>query len=254
MMNQLIRASSPCEQVTGSEELTWPESDEVHLHVADLEGRDALVGESTPVFSADERAHSERFRYASDAQRFLAGRTFLRATLSRYVGTRADELRFGYSELGKPMLLGVGRTARLRFNLSHSGRWAVLGVAVSEIGVDIEVIRPVPEIEDIAHALFTAREADAVLGVTGAERLSRFYKCWTRKEAFLKAVGVGLHTALKSFEVAVAPTEAVRIVHIDNENANDWSLLAPAWADDLVIAVAVRQKDAWIGMRRWSQN
>jgi len=154
-------------------------------------------------------------------------------------------VQFTYAPEGKPELAGEARS--LHFNFSHSGGWAVLGIARSEIGVDIEQIRPVPDLEDVARRFFAPREADIVIAADSADRLSFFLTCWTRKEAFVKATGVGISPSLQEFEVAIAPGEFPRIVHIGNRSAEGWSLLAPRVRDDLIVAVAVRHPDAWIG-------
>lgn len=118
-------------------------------------------------------------------------------------------LEFGYTDFGKPFLPG----GRLRFNISHSGVLMACAIASStDIGVDIEAIRPVSEDGAIASRFFSRREIDALFRLHGSERAAAFFRCWTRKEAFLKATGEGLSGSLSSFSVSLGEGEEARFL------------------------------------------
>jgi 4'-phosphopantetheinyl transferase len=218
-----------------------PAMGEVHLHGMDL---DASAAESG-LLSADELQRAARFHFERDRHRFIAGRAFVRAVLGRYLEMRPDHVELTYTAAGKPELAGV--SPPLRFSLSHSGEWAVLGVSGSELGVDVERLRPMSDLEDVARRFFASREAEMVLAAEGPERLSRFFSCWTRKEAVVKATGAGIGASLQEVEVTIVRGEVPRVVHVENESGEGWSLLTPTVREDLVVAVAVRHDAAWIG-------
>lgn len=217
---------------------------EVHLHVTRL---DTAVAEVNGL-SGDERLRSTRFRFDRDRRRYVAGRSFVRSVLAGYLDTQPHEVQLAYAARGKPELVGAAKS--LRFNFSGAGEWGMLGVARCDIGVDVEQVRPIADLDDVARRFFAAREAETVLAAEGEERVIRFLACWTRKEAFVKATGVGIGTSLSDFEVTIAPSDTPRITHVPNERAADWSLLVPRVRDDLIAALVVRHPDAWIGLRR----
>jgi 4'-phosphopantetheinyl transferase len=233
---------------SASVSMRWPAAGEVHLHSVNLDA----IGASDAVLSEDERRRAARFGLDLPRRRFVAARAFLREMLARYMEQRPEELCFTYTRRGKPELAGT--SPDLRFNLSHAGEQAVLAISAgSDIGVDIERLRDFPELEEVARTLLTPREADLVLTAHGAVRVARFFACWTRREAVLKALGLGLE-AMQDLEVGVADTDPVRIARPEDECAGEWSLLVPNVSHDLAVAIAVRQDNAWIGMQPWSHN
>ncbi len=142
--------------------------------------------------SLDEIAWANQFATAPLRDVFVLARSSFRILIGKAVGMPPEEIRFIYGPYGKPAINGVA----LRFNLSHSGDWAAVALAWScEVGVDIERIRPIPELEEIARAHFSAAEASELLSIPAEKRITEFYRCWTRRESRLKAIGVGLSGA-----------------------------------------------------------
>ena len=138
------------------------------------------------VLSGEELARAARFIGPLHAARYTVGRGRLRQILGWYTGRPPAALAFRYGAHGKPYLTGPGRHPF--FSLSHSGPIAMLGIAEVELGIDLELIRPSPEqVEDF----FSVAEQAALSRMVGAERIGGFYRCWTRKEAVLKALGGG---------------------------------------------------------------
>jgi 4'-phosphopantetheinyl transferase len=157
------------------------------------------------LLSGDERDRSARFVKDIDRWRYIAGRGGLRRVLASYLDMNPKDISFCYNEWGKPAL-AVGGPMELRFNLSHSTDRALLAVcAETEIGVDIEEIRPLQE--DVAGHFFSAAECSDLSALPEADRLVGFYRCWTRKEAFVKAHGEGLSLSLKGFDVSLDTDE-----------------------------------------------
>ncbi len=160
----------------------------------------ALAG----LLSDDELARAERFTFPGLRERYIAGRGILRTILGHYLHTPPERVRFTYNHYGKPLLDEAGGT--IKFNLSHSGDWALLGVAGgAEIGVDIERHRREVQCESLARHFFSPAEVAALEAVAPGERREAFFACWSRKEAYIKAVGRALAIPLDSFSVSLAP-------------------------------------------------
>jgi 4'-phosphopantetheinyl transferase len=151
------------------------------------------------VLSEDERARAARFRFDHDRKRFTSGRTALRLLLAGYLKTNPEKIQFAYGPAGKP---SVAESA-LAFNLAHSGASAVLGFALNcQVGVDVELIRPIDDMQAVAQFSFSRGEYQRWQALPADQKTRAFYRCWTRKEAYLKALGEGIAHRLHAFEVA----------------------------------------------------
>jgi 4'-phosphopantetheinyl transferase len=178
-----------------------PRPDKIDLWHASL---DEIDPDRTSL-SMEECARAARYRLDRDKRRYAASRIFLRQVLSAYAGVPAVSLPLGVTRDGKPTCDG------LAFNLSHSEDCAVIAIAPGgRVGVDVEAVRPIAEIEGIA-ASFPA-EGAKLAALPAARRLDAFFACWTAKEAFLKAVGTGLLDDLSSFEVSIDPDAPARLM------------------------------------------
>jgi 4'-phosphopantetheinyl transferase len=157
------------------------------------------------LLDAEERARARRFRFAEHGRRFVVAHAALRSILARRVGAAPRELRFSYGTHGKPFLAEAGAPA---FSLSHSHEMALCAVApAGEIGVDVEWCRELPH-ADLADRFFAADEAAALRALPEEGRAAGFFACWTRKEAYVKAKGLGLSLSLQAFSVTADPGEA----------------------------------------------
>lgn len=146
------------------------------------------------LLSSDEVKRADRFRFAQDRRRFVMARAMLRQVLGAYLGASPSSLRFAYGPQGKPRLADAccGR-GHATFNLSHSGALALLAVAKGcDIGVDLEAVRPLTEASAMARRIFSAAELTALAAMPEGERDLAFYRFWTRREAWVKALGTGL--------------------------------------------------------------
>ena len=167
------------------------------------------------VLDEAERQRASRFHFEPHRQRFAHGRGLLRHLLAHATGAAPEALRFELGPQGKPRLIAPDRRARLDFNLSHSGALALLGLSDgAAIGVDVELPRPVPELQAIAERNFAPAEQRSLAALPLAEQLDAFLAVWTRKEAFIKALGGGLSIPLDSFEVSLAVHEPARLVQV----------------------------------------
>ncbi len=156
------------------------------------------------MLSDDEWAHARRFAFERDRRRFLAAHAGLRQLLAQHTDLPGASLRFALGPFGKPEL--AGNAAGLHFNLSHSGALALVAFhPVTNIGVDVESMRDVPDATQLAKSHFTEDECEALALLHGSERDRAFLHCWTRKEACLKAVGLGRGLDTRCFHVGIEP-------------------------------------------------
>lgn len=179
--------------------------------------------------STDERQRAEKFYFQRDRNRFIAARGILRSLLSRYLEFEPSQLRFEYSSYGKPSLSREIDGSSLFFNVSHSHELALLAFTrVGEIGVDVEFMRPYPDTEymQLAQRFFSEHERRQLLSLPKAMLPWAFYCCWTRKEAYIKARGLGLQLPLEQFDVSVYPEKPAIFLgsREEGQNINDWDL------------------------------
>jgi 4'-phosphopantetheinyl transferase len=182
----------------------------------------------------DEVARASRFHFERDRTRFIRGRAALRIVLGRYLRISPADIRFQYKDYGKPAIAFPDACQGLRFNVSHAGGLALIAAGCgTAIGVDIEKVRPHPDLLGIARRFFSARETDAILALSEDQRQEAFFACWTRKEAFLKATGMGLSFPLSKFSVSVDPEGPALLCEFGErgELAGPWSLadVQPGW-------------------------
>ncbi|MEZ5797653.1 MAG: 4'-phosphopantetheinyl transferase superfamily protein [Paracoccaceae bacterium] len=185
--------------------------------------------------SPDESARAARFVRPADADAFVVGRGMLRQILGQVTGLPPQDLVFDYGAQGRPSLRGA---AMPLFNLSHSGGRAVLAVADDgQPGVDIEWMRPVEPA--VAWHHFSQAENWALAAMTGAAWQDGFFRCWTRKEAVLKAHGDGLALPLSGFDVSLDALDAC-VLRMEFDDARAWRLAPFEPAPGYVGAVALR--------------
>jgi len=225
--------------------LALPE-DEVHLWRVDLEAVRADESRWQKVLSPDELAHASRFHFSRDRQRFVAARALLRTVLAGYLATDAASLNFSYSKKEKPSLGPPHAGSDVRFNISHSGGVALFAFTHRrEIGVDVEQVRRDFELDAIARRFFSTHEQDQLAALPADEKPEAFFRCWTRKEAYIKATGDGLSLPLTQFDVslAVGETNALLATRPDSSQAGHWLLQEVPAGSGYIAALCVRGHD-----------
>ena len=210
-----------------------PEGEEIHVWLIPLPDNGEYPSQLTRIISVEEAQRAERFIFERDRARFIVAHAALRGILARYTGQDATALVFGVAEKGKPYL---AEHPRVRFNLSHSGSFAMVAVALDrEVGVDIECVRPERSTDGIAARFFAPAEVQELDGTPEAFRVAAFFACWSRKEAYIKARGEGLGIALDSFVVSLGE-KADLLAAEDRERWSMCALQAPAgYAAALVV-------------------
>ena len=220
--------------------MTLP-ANEIHIWYASLDQQAEGCRLLADAPSSDERARASRFHFQRDRRRFLVSRTLLRVILGLYLDLEPSQVQFRYGQYGKPFLAESLGDFGLCFNVAHSHELAVLSFARGlSIGVDLEYVRELPDAEQIAVSFFSEGENAAWRALPADEKTEGFYNCWTRKEAFIKAVGDGLSHPLKEFRVSLAPGEPARFLSIAGDvlKASRWSLWALTPSPGYVAALA----------------
>ena len=202
-----------------------PDPGTIDVWTVRLTASDNDLDHFSAILSPDERARQARMLAGPVRERFTVARGTLRELAARYLGLKPAAVEFTYGPRGKPAFAAPGED--LRFNLAHSDDLAVYAFATGpEIGVDVERLRDIPDLERIARRFFARDERAALDALPPADRVRSFYLAWTRKEAYVKAVGDGLHIPLDSFSVSIGSEEPARVLVFDrnSKSAGDWKL------------------------------
>jgi 4'-phosphopantetheinyl transferase len=217
--------------------------DEVHLWRIDLAGVASGEQRWRQILSVGERERADRFHFSIHRQYFTATRALLRIILGSYVDSDPTEVIFQYSEKEKPSLSPSQHARQVEFNVSHSGTMAILAFARGRaLGVDVEQLRNNFDHDAIARRFFSEEERRQLNGLPPSERNHGFFRCWTRKEAYIKAQGAGLSLPLHQFDVSLKPRDldALLATRPDNTEASRWSLQDVEIGDDYIAALCVR--------------
>ncbi len=224
------------------------DKDRIHVWRAALDNAADLRG----LLSADELARAARFHFERDSARFIAMRGVLRSILGIYTSVPPVQLKFRYAARGKPSLADNPRD--VRFNLSHSHDLALIAVALGcELGVDVEYIKDSTAGPEIAERFFSRAEVVALRALPKALRRDAFFAGWTRKEAYIKATGMGLFAELDRFTVSLAPDEPAALLRVAGAaaEASRWSLFELNPGEGYAGALAVEGRDVQISCWHW---
>ncbi len=194
------------------------------------------------LLSPDETARAHRFRFESDRNNFIIARGTVRELLGQYLTIPPGELRFAYSAFGRPFVADFNAPTAFDFNISHSGGMALMAFSMGHrIGIDVEKVRQDFATDEIADRFFSSSEYAALRGLPEDERHAAFFRCWTRKEAFIKALGEGLSHPLDQFDVSVdRDTPAVLLAtRPDANEVHRWKLHDIELPGDYAAALAL---------------
>jgi len=214
--------------------------------VTSLDVGPQAVDGAEAVLSDAERRRARRFTYYAGRRRFIVARARLRQLLGARLGVRPESVELVYGAHGKPALARRFADSNVRFNVSHCDDVAVYAFSSGrEIGIDIEAIRAIDGADDIPARCFSPRENAAYRALDPRDRPLGFVNCWTRKEAFLKALGDGLSYPLDRFDVSLAPGEPARILRVDNTPGDrcGWRMESFSPAPGFVAAAVVSETE-----------
>jgi 4'-phosphopantetheinyl transferase len=225
--------------------------DEVDIWRLSLTPLDSMVSEFRARLSAEENARAEKFKFDKDRKRYILTHGLLRVILSLYADVAAEELTFTENRYGKPELVHPSGS-NLTFNLSHSQERALIGIARGrQIGVDIEYVKNDFEWKEIVERFFSPREIQMINALAKNLQHRAFFTCWTRKEAYVKATGMGLSLPLKEFDVSPVPGATTLL--LSSPEKMRWSMKEVDVADSYVATVAVEGHDPGINYLDWPE-
>lgn len=231
-----------------------PSGNELQVWGMTLSDPPLPVAELREYLSADEIARVERLRQSRDRDRAIIARGGLRAILGTQLGVHPASLAFRYSEKGKPALDMGEDHPPVSFSVSHSGEWVLIAVAAEHrVGADVEALRPIPGFGQIVDRYFAPVECAAIGGVPEERRLDAFFCCWTRKEAYVKALGDGISFGFSRFAVAVDADDTPAILEIEGsaDAAAGWTVWSGEPAPGYAAAVAIDTAPIDVVARFW---
>ena len=227
---------------------------DVHVWRVPLDLPEVQVALLRAALAPDELARAARFRFAADARRSIVTRGVLRSILADLTNTTPGAIVFNYDVHGKPGLLNDRTNASdLAFNVSHAGALALIAVTYgTAIGVDVERLREIEQADDLARRNFTAREWAAYDRQPVDQRRKAFFEAWTRKEAVLKAMGVGLSRDPATVGIWGDANGLLRLELDDPAEAGLWSVASLDPGDGYVGALALRARGRKVSTWEWS--
>lgn len=232
-------------------------SGQVHVWRFSLDRQPADLERLAATLRDDELPRAARFSLAELRHRFVAGRGLLRVILGRYLNMRPELLQFTYNSYGKPTLAGAAAEPGLEFNLSHSRGIGLLGLSQGrQIGVDVETVRESVRCEELAGRFFAPAEVADLMSLPGAERRLAFFRCWTRKESYIKALGRGLSVPLDGFRVSLLPSEPAALLAVDDDPGEPrrWQFQSLTPGVDHVAAFAVERPYTAMWLGTWPDD
>jgi 4'-phosphopantetheinyl transferase len=194
------------------------------------------------LLSETERIRSEKYHFQNDRHRFILRRGMLRTMIGHYLSADPKEIRFGTNQYGKPFIENQDHEGSLEFNQSYSEEMVVYTFSHNRrVGIDIEYMKPIKDMNAIVESNFSPHEKAEFNALPANQRLEAFYRCWTEKEAFLKALGDGLSRRLDQFDVSMMPgaPAALKRTVWDQEEAGRWSLASIHFVSGYAAALAV---------------
>jgi 4'-phosphopantetheinyl transferase len=221
---------------------------EVHVWAAHLDELTPETSRFLRLLAPEEKERAARFYRQTDCDHFLCARGVLRSLLAGYAGIAPEDLAFRCNAYGKPYLAEEGA---LQFNVSHSHGLALYAIASGrEIGIDVEWIRQTPDLMKIAGRFFSPREVRELEAAPPESQLRAFFRCWTRKEAYIKAKGLGLSIPLKDFSVSSADGGPSAVV----ASESGWHVWNADPAPGYLGALAVEASECKLVVRKFSPS
>lgn len=223
----------------------------IHIWYCDFDQNRAQINYYTSLLSKDEKQKADRFKFKKDEDCYIITRGILRLLIASYLRMNAKDLSFKYTSFGKPYLAIKNE---LKFNVSHSGNMAAFAFFKGqEIGVDIEKVKNDFDVLELAQNFFSQTEIIALENQPKEELPKAFFRCWTRKEAFIKAEGSGLSFPLDKFEVSLDDDFHAELLETqwNSEEKKEWKLFSFVPATGYIAAVAIAKPNAKIIYRNF---
>lgn len=216
-----------------------------------------VINSCRNLLSGDEIERANRFHFAKHRRRFVIARAAAREILGKYLEISPRKLIFSYGAKGRPEISNDLNKRAMKFSLSHSRDLALLAIAQGlSLGIDVEFINGECATDDIAERVFAPREIRTLRSIIPTRRVEAFFSCWTRKEAYVKALGEGLGMPLKSFDVPFGPgvSAAVISVRMSAKDALTWSIYDINAAPGYKAALVIEGEGHQMRYRRWKSS
>ncbi|KAA3647731.1 MAG: phosphopantetheine-protein transferase [Chloroflexi bacterium] len=227
-----------------------PHKNEVHVWRISVPKFREIIPQLQPVLNEEERTRADRFHFDKDQESYIIAHSVLRLLLGGYAQLPSEEIEFTVNNYGKPQIVDNS----LQFNLSHSGDFVLIAIANSLIlGVDVEKIHTRRAKIVLAKRFFSPLEFDHLMQLASGDFVQGFFNTWTRKEAYIKAIGAGLSIPLDSFTVSLKTDSPVELIE-DSVNTNapgEWTLKHIKVNDDYAAALAVKCKEVELKLFDW---
>jgi 4'-phosphopantetheinyl transferase len=230
--------------------IPYLENQTVHVWRLNLPMSKNVMEKFKSTLSADEVVRANNFHFNKHREQFIASRGGLRNILSRYLKILPQDIQLLYTSYGKPYLNHVD----LSFNISHSGNDIVCAITKNVcIGIDIEQIKCDMDVLSLAKKIFSEEEYVTFLKMSDKGKLLAFYRYWTRKEAYLKAIGTGLHYPLDQVQVSFSDAEKPKLLKIRDQPFEPylWHLEEVILEQACIATLAIRQKYQKIHLWNW---
>ncbi len=210
---------------------------DVHVWKIALDATDIMLDKLAATLSSQEQGKSNRFKFAKHRHRYIASQGAVRLILSHYLELTPERIIFKHNRYGKPELANVNDRCSLQFNLTHSRVLALLAIADNRrVGIDLEWLDRPTKVRAIADRFFAPEEAAEIKALPSALQRKAFFRCWTAKEAYLKAIGIGLHGSLSDNRILnchKVSSDAMRLVQGVKENKK-WTIIPIEVSDDYI--------------------
>jgi 4'-phosphopantetheinyl transferase len=228
--------------------------DEVHVWRASLTQDPATVSELSAPLAPDERRRAEKYYRPVDRDHFIVARGILRKIISLYLPISPGALQFTYNEYGRPEIAGHQNDRNLNFNLSHSKDLVLYAFRLGGgLGIDIEYMRDDFATLDIAEHFFAKGEVEALRSLPVDQRVKGFFNCWSRKESYIKALGMGVSFPLDRFTVSLAPGDAPALLKVDDDDREPerWKMYELLPGDGYAAALIVERPPVILRLWDW---
>jgi 4'-phosphopantetheinyl transferase len=229
-------------------------ANEAHVWRASLDQPADMIAKLAPFLSQDEYQRAMRRYRPVDRDRFIVGRGILRKIISAYLALQPGQLRFTYNEYGRPAVSDDQNDCALNFNLAHSAELVLYAVTRGRVvGIDVEYIHDDFATLEIAEHFFSKDEVAALKSLPADQRTIGFFNCWSRKEAFIKAKGMGVSYPLDRFTVSLAPGEPPALLKVDDDKREvaRWKMYELKPGADYAAALIAAGAPITLKQRHW---
>ena len=226
-------------------------SGDIHIWQASLDQPTERWQTLTELLSPDETTRATAFVFERDRRKFIVARAVLRQLLGHYLNINSRVIKFIYADKGKP---SVADHPTLQFNVTHSHELALYAFGINQpLGIDLEYKREITDIHGIARGNFSAWENNQFNALPDHLKNEAFFNCWTRKEAYIKALGEGLSHPLDTFDVTLIPGEPARLIEVRGypDEAAQWTFHAFTPQSNYIAALATRQLAPHLTFHTW---